>query len=99
MRRHRLFEASALLFGTCCPADESTRPYLIVYGSAVEERGKQIGRTAKGGPMMRRKRLAVDAGRLAMGIDWDMSRKELSQAIPPAFTEYLGKQLLRYLES
>ena len=32
-----------------------------------------------------------------MGIDW-MTRDELSQAIPPAFTEYLGRQLLAALE-
>ena len=31
--------------------------------------------------------------RKAMGIDW-MVRDELSQAIPPAYTEHLGKQLL-----
>lgn len=28
----------------------------------------------------------------AMGIDW-MSRQELSQSIPPAFTEFIGKEL------
>ncbi len=33
----------------------------------------------------------------AMGIDW-MSRKELSEAIPPAYTEWIGKQLIKYLE-
>jgi DNA (cytosine-5)-methyltransferase 1 len=31
----------------------------------------------------------------AMGIDW-MSRDELGQAIPPAYTEYLGRQFLRH---
>lgn len=31
-----------------------------------------------------------------MGIDW-MSRYELSQAIPPAYTEFIGKQLLARL--
>lgn len=31
--------------------------------------------------------------RAAMGIDW-MNRDELSQAIPPAYTEFIGKQLL-----
>lgn len=35
-------------------------------------------------------------GRIAMGIDW-MTRKELSQAIPPAYTEWIGKQLMEVL--
>jgi DNA (cytosine-5)-methyltransferase 1 len=35
-------------------------------------------------------------GRTAMGIPW-MSRDELSQAIPPAYSEFVGSQLLRAL--
>ncbi len=30
----------------------------------------------------------------AMGIDW-MTKEELTQAIPPAYTEFIGKQLLQ----
>ena len=41
-------------------------------------------------------RVGVQA-REAMGIDW-MTMKELSQAIPPAYTEFIGKQLLACLK-
>ncbi len=34
--------------------------------------------------------------RLAMGIDW-MSRAELSQAIPPAYSEFIGRAFLEQL--
>ncbi len=38
-------------------------------------------------------RLAAEA----MGIDW-MKREELTQAIPPAYTEFIGRQLLEALK-
>lgn len=38
----------------------------------------------------------IKAARKAMSIDW-MTGKELSQAIPPAYTEWIGKQLMRHI--
>jgi DNA (cytosine-5)-methyltransferase 1 len=32
----------------------------------------------------------------AMGIDW-MTKVEMNEAIPPAYTEYIGRQLIEYL--
>lgn len=39
--------------------------------------------------------IAAD-GRKAMGIDW-MTKEELSQAIPPAYTEWLGREMLKLI--
>lgn len=38
----------------------------------------------------------ADAGRKAMGIDW-MTRDELAQAIPPKYTEWIGRQMLEMI--
>ncbi len=39
----------------------------------------------------------VELWRTAMGIDW-MTRDELAQAIPPAYTRWLGERLIAHLE-
>jgi DNA (cytosine-5)-methyltransferase 1 len=39
-----------------------------------------------------------DEHRAAMGVDWDMTIPELSEAIPPAYTEFIGSQLMEQLE-
>lgn len=44
----------------------------------------------------RRERDGLENWRAAMGI-FHMSRRELSQAIPPAYTQYIGEYLMRHL--
>lgn len=34
----------------------------------------------------------------AMGIDWTVNRKSLAEAIPPAFTEHIGRQLMAHAQ-
>lgn len=40
----------------------------------------------------------VEAGRAAMGIDW-MTQGELAEAIPPAYTELIGHQLMQHIQA
>ena len=55
--------------------------------------------TGTGGPGGRhRKPRNMQEASVAMGIDW-MTRAELSQAIPPAYTEFIGGQLVQALEA
>jgi len=35
--------------------------------------------------------------RAAMGVDWPMAVRELSESIPPAYTEFIGAQLLAFV--
>lgn len=45
-----------------------------------------------------RETFSVDDARAAMGIDW-MPMKYLSQAIPPAYGQWIGEQAIRHLEA
>ena len=38
----------------------------------------------------------LEDARIAMGIDW-MGQKEISQAVPPVYTEWIGLQILKLL--
>lgn len=95
VKRHRLFESNLFLFSTQCPPKHAG-DWLLVFGHTVLERGKRIGTTPNGGGIIRRKHVGTERGREAMGIPW-MTRDELSEAIPPAYTLYIGNQLMMHL--
>jgi DNA (cytosine-5)-methyltransferase 1 len=83
VRRHRLFESNIALLNLPCACTPDAE-YFVIFGHEVRNRrhGDKAGRTN-----------CIAAGRKAMGIPW-MTCDELSQAIPPAYTEYIGLQLL-----
>ena len=85
LRRHRLFESNILILQQQC--NHIGIP-VGVYGNGGGniDRVKQKGVNGLTGKAHER--------REAMGIHW-MNRYELSQAIPPAYTEYIGGQLRR----
>ena len=83
VRRHRLFESNMPLIGSVCNHKKQGRP-IGVYGSLNDEI-PQGGKTAT----------TIDEARYAMGMDWAIWT-ELVEAIPPAFTKYLGDQIRRH---
>jgi DNA (cytosine-5)-methyltransferase 1 len=97
VKRHRLFESNMPLMVPPCHSNHAG-DWLLVFGHTVLERGKEIGRTAKNGPIIRRRHVGTDRGREAMGIDW-MNRDELSESIPPAYTELIGHQIITCLRN
>jgi len=85
VRRHRLFESNLLLFGTPCDHRSRSRP-VAVYGDHPEQ--------SQANAKFRINRAhTLQMGQEAMGIDW-MPWRALTQAIPPAYTEFLGRQLI-----
>lgn len=95
VKRHRKFEAS--FFVLAPPCGNHSGDWVTIFGDTVLERSSAVGRTLKGGPIFRRKHLGTDVGRQAMGIDW-MTLGELSEAIPPAYSEFIGRAALHHAE-
>jgi DNA (cytosine-5)-methyltransferase 1 len=91
--RHRLFESNFPI--TVPPHGKHPRCHTF------DKRKSQYGKTddmidfvsVNGGG-----NCSIAAARDAMGIDW-MTKAELNEAIPPAYTEYIGKQLLQHLQT
>jgi DNA (cytosine-5)-methyltransferase 1 len=107
--RHRLFESNVMLFmpGHVPHHDNTPRA-----GQGLSDKGfisiasggngVDVGKAAKwvnaDGVMGVHGHFGgADYARFAMGIDW-MNARELAQAIPPAYTEYIGRQLIGVIE-
>ncbi|MEZ2347392.1 DNA cytosine methyltransferase [Terriglobus sp. RCC_193] len=88
VERHRLFEANFLLLGLAC-RHETQKVEFPPLARLQGNRSRVVGCYGNG----RGKGDNVDLWRKAMGISW-MSRKELAQAIPPAYAEYIGQQAI-----
>lgn len=89
LKRHRLFESNVPL---AVPVDACKgKPVVGVYGT-----GGAWTRVAPGGGGV--KVSGADAAR-ALGVDWTTYQPVLAQAIPPAYTEYIGRQLLAHVQA
>jgi DNA (cytosine-5)-methyltransferase 1 len=63
---------------------------------SCSHRGPAVGVYGHGGHSGKHRMLYREEAAQAMQIDW-MSRDEMCQAIPPAYTEYLGRATLKWL--
>jgi len=81
LRRHRLFESNVVLLQPSCRHDRLR--------ACISVTGHTGGRSTRDGA----ERFGSTAlWKEIMGIDWMVGR-ELAEAIPPAYTEYIGRQL------
>ncbi|MDF2757811.1 MAG: 82, Jasper 82 [Thermomicrobiales bacterium] len=90
VRRHRRFECSLLLFGLPCAHHlQQEKRYWTSWRPNGEHRMASVVQVYGAGA---HKHLWPEA----MGIDW-MTWQELTQAIPPAYTRYIGGHLMTTL--
>jgi DNA (cytosine-5)-methyltransferase 1 len=84
VQRHRLFESTVPMMGMPCAHGRHAARF-----TAATNRGENTRRTVEVGVW----RIPLDVQRDAMGIDW-MTLEELSEAIPPTYTEHVGAYLM-----
>ena len=84
--RHRLFETGGGFRATAPPHPEHLAPQVKMGRRPADGEWVQAVGNFSG----------VSEARDAMGIPW-ATRNELSEAIPPAYTEHIGRQLLAHL--
>jgi len=89
LRRHRLFETHPRVFALLAPCNH-VGPVIGIYGDHGRDRRRPTG-TSRGYQLSNE--MARTEASAAMQIDW-MNWRELSQAIPPAYTEWIGRQLM-----
>lgn len=82
LHRHRCFESSFTLVGTPCVKSHKLTATITGTGTPSGTFYK-LGRA-----------LTIGEKQQLMGIDWTRNAHELSEAIPPAYTKYLGEQIL-----
>jgi DNA (cytosine-5)-methyltransferase 1 len=97
IRRHRLFETNFdILMVPPCQHGSRT---IGLFGDKARDTGQEKRHYAKpkdtrGEPLG--VKISQQDAFIAMQIVW-MNIKELCQAIPPAYTEYIGKELMKVL--
>lgn len=93
LRRHRYFETDWMLWSLPCEHHHQ-KPQFRSLDSNMTKSGRLASVVGVYGNCHYSGDFDLRCS--AMGIDW-MTNNELTQAVPPAYTEYIGAQLLDYL--
>lgn len=93
VRRHRAFEASFPMFVPECSHRVQGKP-IGVHGTGGNRKTRRTD--DRGGQANMARNIAEASA--AMGIDW-MTRREIAKAVPPAYSEFIGRQAMRYIET
>jgi DNA (cytosine-5)-methyltransferase 1 len=88
--RHRYFEVSGL--DAHSPAHKPHRGRVRGWRHGKFYNGPYVAVYGDGGG-----KGSVAEWQAAMGIDWTDDRKAIAEAIPPAYTEHIGRQLLEHI--
>jgi DNA (cytosine-5)-methyltransferase 1 len=91
LRRHRWFESNVPMMAPPC---QHRYPTIGIYGDHARDRRRRHGERAIDFPDRDKVRLA----QAALDMPWTSKWRELLEAIPPAFTEYVGAYLIQALE-
>lgn len=90
LRRHRLFELHGFSVPAPACAHSATKPVIGVYGGHARRRSATHGGRGTRDVWEGGHRAAMSE---AMGIDW-MTCEEMSEAIPPAYAQFIGEALI-----
>lgn len=90
LQRHRLFETNFALLQPLCW--HGRMPVIGVYGGHARRRAESAGGRGTKDVWVGGHRAAASE---ALGIDWMMTLTELSESIPPAYTEWVGREMLK----
>lgn len=93
VRRHRYFESNVFLWSMPCRHPDQGRP-VGVYGDHPQDDFEYL---RPDGTRRGAKANSVDHAREAMGMPW-ASWNGCREAIPPAYTEWIGAQLVEHLD-
>lgn len=92
LQRHRLFESN-IAISAPKPCQHDERPVIGVYGGHARRRAASAGGRGTRDVWEGGHRAAMSE---AMGMTW-ATCAEMSEAIPPAYTEHLGRQLIAHI--